>query len=408
MLHFLLLAQYRASDRPKFLKRLARTAALALAVFVGVSAPALAGDLGVSADAIVFGQSAPLTGPASVLGLQMRDGILAAFDEVNRQGGVGGRQLKLVSYDDGYEPDRAIEMTRRLIEQDKVFALIGQVGTPTATATEPMATKAGLPFIGALTGAEFLRGPWKTNVVNIRASYFQETEALIGQLTADRSLYRIAVLYQDDAFGRAGLAGVEAALGRRGIKLVGKASFERNTTAIKMATLALRQDDPQAVVIVGTYKPAAAFVKLAGQLGMNVSFASLSFLGSDAFAKEAGEAAVGTIISQVTPSPKDVSLPLVARFHQALKAYDPSASPTYLTLEGYVTGRLTIAALEKIAGEPSRDAFLAAVHGATFDFGGMTLSYGDFDNRGSNRVFLTVIDADGSARPIAKLTEPRG
>src|SRR6202012_1847358 len=134
----------------------------------------------------------------------------------------------------------------------------------------------------------------KTNVVNIHASYYQESQALIAQLIAGRSLSRIAVLYQDDAFGRAGLAGVEAALARRGVKLVGKASFERNTTAIKMATLALRQTDPQAVVMVGPYAPAAAFAKLARQLGMDTSFASISFLGSDAFAKEAGVAAVGT------------------------------------------------------------------------------------------------------------------
>jgi branched-chain amino acid transport system substrate-binding protein len=406
MLHFSL--RTRPSHRPQFFDRLLRPTIFVLAIFFSGADAVLAGDPGVSADSIVFGQSAPLAGPASVLGLQMRHGLLAAFDEINRQGGVHGRKLTLVSYDDGYEPDRAIDVTRHLIEQDKVFALIGQVGTPTSAATEPMATQAGLPFIGALTGAEFLREASKTNVVNIRASYFQETEALIGQLTADRSLYRIAVLYQDDAFGRAGLAGVEAALGRRGVKLVGKASFERNTTAIKMATLALRQANPQAVVIVGPYQPAAAFVKLTAELGMKVSFASLSFLGSDAFAKEAGPTGVGTIVSQVTPSPMDISLPLVARYRQALKDYDPSVAPTYLSLEGYVTGRLTIAALEKIADEPSRSAFLAAIHGASFDLGGMTLSYGESDNRGSNRVFLTVIDADGSARPIAKLTEPHG
>jgi ABC-type branched-subunit amino acid transport system substrate-binding protein len=382
--------------------------AFALATLIGASSAALAGDPGVSADAILFGQPAPFTGPASALGLQTRVGLLAAFDEVNRQGGVGGRKLKLVSYDDGYEPERSIEATRRLIEEDKVFALIEPVGTPTSAATEPMATKAGLPFIGALTGAEFLREPSKTNVVNIRASYFQETEALIGQLTADRSISRIAVLYQDDAFGRAGLAGVEAALARRGVSLVGKASFERNTTAIKMATLALRQADPEAVVMIGTYRPAAAFAKLARQLGMNVSFASISFLGSDAFAKEAGAAGVGTIVSQVMPSPEDLSLPLAARFRKALKEYDPSVAPNYLALEGYVTGRLTIVALERIAGEPSRAALLAAIHGAPFDLDGVALSYSQFDNRGSNRVFLTVIDAGGAARPIVKLTEPRG
>jgi branched-chain amino acid transport system substrate-binding protein len=408
MLHFSLPARRCVSNGTRYFNRILRATTFALAAFVGVSTAALAGDPGVSADAIVFGQTAPFTGPAAALGLPMRDGLLAAFNEVNRQGGVGGRKLKLVSRDDGYEPDRSIEATRRLIEEDKVFALIGPVGTPTTGATEPIATKAGLPFIGALTGAEFLREPSKTNVVNIRASYFQETEAVVSELTAVRGFSRIAILYQDDAFGRAGLAGVEAALARRGVKLVGKASFERNTTAIKMATLALRQTDPQAVVMVGPYAPAAAFAKLARQLGMDTSFASISFLGSDAFAKEAGVAAVGTIVSQVMPSPKDAALPIVSRFRKALNDYDPSIKPNYLALEGYVTGRLAIAALEKVVGEPSRAALLAAIHGASFDLDGVALSYGEFDNRGSNRVFLTVIDADGSARPIVKLSEPRG
>jgi ABC-type branched-subunit amino acid transport system substrate-binding protein len=141
---------------------------------------------------------------------------------------------------------------------------------------------------------------------------------------------------------------------------------------------------------------------------MDTSFASISFLGSDAFAKEAGVAAVGTIVSQVMPSPKDAALPIVSRFRKALNDYDPSIKPNYLALEGYVTGRLAIAALEKVVGEPSRAALLAAIHGASFDLDGVALSYGEFDNRGSNRVFLTVIDADGSARPIVKLSEPRG
>ncbi len=151
-------------------------------VFTGGLSPAFAGapltssvsDPGVNADAIVFGEPAPFTGPASTLGLQMRLGLLTAFAEANRHGGVNGRQLKLVSYDDGYEPERSVVMTRRLIDEDKVFALIGPVGTPTSAATEPMAAKSGVPFIGALTGAEFLRDAGNVNVINVRASYFKK------------------------------------------------------------------------------------------------------------------------------------------------------------------------------------------------------------------------------------------
>jgi ABC-type branched-subunit amino acid transport system substrate-binding protein len=377
-------------------------------IVAGAATTAFAGDPGVSKDAILFGQTAPLTGPAAALGVQMRNGILAAFAEANKRGGVGGRQLKLVSYDDGYEPDQSIEMTRRLIEDDKVFALIGAVGTPTSVATEPMAAKAGLPFIGALTGAEFLRDPSKSEVVNIRASYFQETETLIDRLTTDRGYTRFAVLYQDDAFGRTGLAGVENALARRGLMLAAEASFERNTTAVKMATLTLRRAGPQAVIMIGPYKPCAEFVRLSRQLGVDAQFAAISFLDSDAFAKELGAESAGTIVSQVMPPPNDPSPPLVARYQKAFAESDSSSAFGFVSLEGYVAGRLTIEALEKISGEPTRGALLAAIHSATFDLGGVTLTYGQSDNRGASRVFLTVIDPDGSMRPVVNLIEPRG
>jgi branched-chain amino acid transport system substrate-binding protein len=385
-----------------------RACAVVLALLTTTTSPAWAGDPGVDNDAIVFGEPAPFSGPAAELGLKMRIGILAAFAEVNRRGGVNGRQLKLVSYDDGYDPEQSIEATRRLIDEDKVFALIGPVGTPTSAATEPMAANAGLPFIGALTGAEFLRDPRKDNVVNIRASYFEETETLVDRLTTDRGYSRIAVLYQDDAFGRAGLTGVENALARRGMMLAGQASFERNTTAVKMATLALRQTNPQAVIMIGPYRPCAEFVRLSRRLGMDAQFAAISFLNSDAFAKDLGALSVGTIVTQTVPSPFDASLSLVSRFQDALKQYDAMLAPGYVALEGYLAGRLTIAALEKISGEPTRAALLSAIRPATFDLGGMTLAYGPADNRGSRRVFLTTIESDGATRPIANLTEPHG
>ncbi len=373
----------------------------AFALWSGASA-AENSDPGVTPDTIVFGQAAAFTGPAAALGLEIRQGILAAFEEANLQGGVGERQLKLISYDDGYEPEQSVEATRKLIENDKVFALIGAVGTPTSMASEPMAIKAGLPFIGAFTGAEFLREPFNAQVVNIRASYFQETEALVSILAGERGFTRIAVLYQDDAFGHAGLTGVSDALARRGMTIVSQASFERNTTAVKMASLAIRQGNPQAVVMIGPYKPCAEFVRLARRMGMDTQFAAISFLGSDAFANDLGREAAGTIVTQVMPPPADVSLPLVQGYRAALKALDPTATPNAVSLEGYVAARLTIAALERIDGEPTRAGFLAAIRGASFDLGGFPLVYGVSDSRGSNRVFPTVIDPDGSSRPIAE------
>ncbi len=224
-------------------------------------------------------------------------------------------------------------------------------------------------------------------------------------MTTERAYSRFAILYEDDAFGRAGLTGVIDALARRGLMPVGQATFERNTTAVKLATLAIRQANPQAVIMIGPYRPCAEFVKLSRRVGLQAQFASISFLGSDPFAHELGPLAEGTIVTQVVPSPLDASLPLVARFQDALKQYDPSAAPDYLSLEGYATGRLAIAALKKISGEPTRAALLAEIHGSTFDLGGLVLSYGPNGNRGSNSVFLTIIGADGAARPVANLID---
>jgi branched-chain amino acid transport system substrate-binding protein len=365
-------------------------------------------DPGVAADKIVFGQAAALEGPAAALGTGMRDGILAAFAETNKAGGVHGRKLELISADDGYEPNKSIEATKKLIEADKVFALIGSVGTPTSSATQPIATEAGIPFIAPFTGAEFLRAPFKANVVNVRASYFQETEAMIERLTKDRNISKIAILYQDDGFGRAGLAGVQKALEKRNMKLVAEGTFERNTVAVKGALLNIRKGEPEAVIMVGPYKPCAEFIKLARSVKLDAVFVNISFVGSNALAKELGNAGGGVVITQVVPFPEDKSVPLVASYHQALKAANPNAEPGFVSLEGYMAGRLVVAALEKVSGEPSRKALLDTIMNGSFDLGGITLKYGADDNQGMDEVFLTVIQPDGTFKPITALNQAGG
>src|ERR1700681_4616466 len=217
-------------------------------IFVlGVSNSAALAENGVFIDKIVFGQVAALEGPAQALGQGMREGILAAFGEVNRAGGINGRKLELKSLDDGYEPEKTIEATKKLIGEENVFALLGAVGTPTSKAGQPIATDAKVPFVGPFTGAEFLRTPYNRYVVNVRSSYFQETEAWIEHLTKDLGVSKIAILYQDDAFGLAGLQGVNIALAKRNMSLVASGSFKRNTTAIKSALVDIMKGQPQAV-----------------------------------------------------------------------------------------------------------------------------------------------------------------
>jgi ABC-type branched-subunit amino acid transport system substrate-binding protein len=367
-----------------------------------------AAEPGVSVDKILFGQAAVLEGPASALGQEMRSGILAAFAEANKFGGINGRMLELLSIDDGYEPNRSIEVTRKLIEEDKVFALIGHVGTPTSAATQPIAAQTGVPFIGPFTGAEFLRNPFQPNVVNVRASYFQETEEMVERLTQDRGVARISILYQDDAFGRAGLAGVTKALAKRGMQLASEGTFERNTVAVKTALLSIRKGNPEAVILVGPYKPCAEFIKLARQIKLDVLFVNISFVGANALAKELGSAGSGVIVTQVVPFPDDATIPLVVRYQTAMKALDPASQTGFGSLEGYMVGRLAVAALEKLQGEPTRQALLDVILKSSFDLGGVDLVYGRDDNQGMDDVFLTLIQPDGSLRPVSSLKQSGG
>ena len=379
---------------------------LALAALLATGISAFAED-GVSADKIVFGQATALEGPASALGLGMKMGLEAAFAEINKAGGVKGRKLELKSIDDGYEPTKSIEAVKKLLEEDKVFAIAGAVGTPTAAATQPIATAAGAPFIGAFTGAEFLREPYKPLVMNIRASYFQETEAMVEHLTKDLGASKIAIMYQDDAFGQAGLAGVKKALEKRQMQLAGEGTFERNTVAVKAALLAIKKVEPQAVIMISPYKPAAEFIKLAKQIKLDATFVNISFVGSDALAKELGPVGAGVVITQVVPFPKDAATPVVGRYQASLKASAPDAQAGFVSLEGYLVGRAIIAVLEKVNGEPTRKALIEAVQKAgSFDLGGFKLAYSDSSNRGSDQVFLTVIQADGSFKAVDHLEKP--
>jgi ABC-type branched-subunit amino acid transport system substrate-binding protein len=364
-----------------------------IAVLLWLVATAAGAEVpGVTSERILFGQSAALGGPAANLGTEMRRGILAAFEEANRAGGVGGRRLELRAYDDRYEPELAVANTIKLIRDDGVFALIGAVGTPTSAASEPIARAAGVPFIAPFTGAEFLRDPALSDVVNVRASYFEETEAMVERLIEGLGVSRIGVLYQDDSYGRSGLAGVRQALDRRGVELVGAGTYMRNTTAVKTALLGLNQKNPEAIIVIGAYLPSAVFTQWARKLGLKALIFNISFVGSDALAAALGPAGEGVYITQVVPFPGGDAIPLLVEYHKALIANDATARPSFGSLEGYIAGRLTAAVLARAGEHPTRESFLSAlVKTGKFDIGGFTLTYGPGDNRGSKQVFLTLI-----------------
>jgi branched-chain amino acid transport system substrate-binding protein len=380
------------------------TAFTGLSIMLAAATPLHADEVGVSRGSIVFGQAAALEGPSSALGRGMRQGILAAFAEINGKGGVHGRRLELISRDDGYDPDLSIVQTVKLIDGDRVFALIGAVGTPTSTVTVPIAKARNVPFIGPFTGAGFLRAPDLQNVVNIRASYGAEAEAWIKHLTEDLHIRSIAIFYQDDSYGRDGLAGVKLALEKRGLELTAESTYERNTKAVGSAVRVLRRAEPEAVVMVGTYAPCAEFIRLARRSGFDPIFVNISFVGANALAKELGPDGDGVIVSQVVPFPWDASAQVVADYQAAEKALDPALKPDFVSLEGYLSGRLVAAALEMAGPNPTRADMLRIINDVgRFDISGDIITLGQKMHDAPAKVFLTVIQPDGTFKAVERL-----
>ncbi len=364
-------------------------------------------EQGVFADRVLFGQSAAFSGPARDLGSDMRLGIQAAFREANEAGGVHGRRLELESLDDGYESDAAFSNTQQLLHERKVFALIGAVGTPTSRSAFLSASSAGAPFLAPFTGAEFLRDPELDNVLNLRASYYQETEEMVERLTEDLGFTRIAVFYQNDSFGQAGLAGTIQALQRRGLEPVGSGYYERNTGATTAAVFHIVDADPEAVIMVGAYAPVAKTIQAVREQIAPV-FVVISFVGSKALAEELGPDGAGIYVTQVVPSPDDASIAVVAKYQAALAAYAPEATPSFVSLEGYLAGRLAIAGLDGCGPDLTRDCFLNAIrNNQSVAIDGFPLRYGPEDNQGSDAVFITILGEDGRYRQVDRLTGGR-
>ena len=368
-----------------------------------VAAPTTRRDPGIYDHRVVFGQSAAFSGPAQELGLGMRLGILAAFNEANQNGGVHGRTLELETLDDFYEPDSAFANTMALINAKRVFALIGEVGTPTSRAAVPAAGFADVPFLAPFTGAQFLRDPELDYVLNLRASYYQETEEMVARLTEDLGITRVAVLFQNDSYGEAGFEGTRRALERRGLTPVASAYYQRNTSAVKTALLSIVPADPEALIIIGAYAPTAETIELVRE---NISpiFMAVSFVGSNALAAELGAQGAGVYVTQVVPAPEDDGIPVVASYQAALAQYDPNASPGFVSLEGYLAGRLAISGLEACGPDLSRECFLNAVRDTgQIDIDGFRLQFSADDNQGSDAVFLTVLGEDGKFHQVDTL-----
>jgi len=348
---------------------------------------------GITDTQVTLGQSAAFSGPAQQLGKDMRDGALLYFNSVNAKGGVNGRKIVLKSVDDGYDPKRAADNTKKLIGEDKVFALFGYVGTPTSAASMPIFTEAKVPFVGAFTGAESLRKPVNPYIFNVRASYFDETEAIVQHLTA-MSIDNIAIFYQNDAYGQAGLEGVNRALAKRNMKLSASGTVERNTVDVAKAVATIAKANPQAVIMISAYKSCAAFIRDMKKGGQNPTFWNVSFVGSAALAKELGPEGRGVEISQVVPFPWDISTPVV-REYQRLLQDNKAGDPGFGTLEGFIAAKVMVEGLKRAGRKLDRDAFVRAMDTmGEYDAGGFKVAYSTDNHYGSKFVDLTIISRD--------------
>ena len=369
-------------------------ATLFLMAALGITAAFSLGQAqGVSQDSILIGSCSALDGPARFLGNQTVLGATTYLHFINDQGGIFGRKVQLLAFDDSYDPDKAPACFRRMTKEG-VFALGFFVGTPTAKVYVPMAEQEKIPVVGLFTGAQMLYEPLKHYVINVRASYYDETREQIEKLwSIDQR--KIGVVYQDDAFGKAVLDGVKLALQKHDSSPLVLGTFARNTLDVDQGLKTVMAARPQAVVVVGPYSPVAAIVKKAHAAGWRPQFLTVSFVGTEEFIKEAGADAEGTIITQVVPPYDRMDYPTVDLYRKNLAKYYPDSPPSFVSLEGFVDAMVLVEGLKRAGKEPTREKFISGVesiHEMNVGLGSkLILAYGPADHKGFDNVYPTIV-----------------
>jgi branched-chain amino acid transport system substrate-binding protein len=399
---------------PRGLEAPARPVAASAPVAVQASAPAPSPPAtpGVTDTEVVFGMAAPFTGSAKELGRQMKVGLEVAFAAANAEGGVQGRHVRLVALDDGYEPSRTSQVMRELAEQRGVFGFVGNVGTPTAAVALPYALGRQMLFFSPFTGASLLRkDPPDRTVFNYRASYLEETSAIVRYLVEVRRIRpeQIAVFAQNDSFGDAGYQGVLRTLRqfkRDGASLL-KVTYERNTTDVGTAVARVleRKERIKAVVMVATYRAAARFIEQVKAQRPQMLFTNVSFVGSQALAEELMQInprlAEGIMVTQVVPLPTSRST-AVLHYQAALARYAPGEKPDFVSLEGYIDGTLLLEGLRRAGPVLSTDQLVKSledIHG--LDLGlGTPVSFGSTEHQASHKVWGSVLDRAGNFQTL--------
>ncbi|MGC2446480.1 MAG: ABC transporter substrate-binding protein [Candidatus Sulfotelmatobacter sp.] len=353
----------------------------------------LAETPGVTDNSVLIGSCSALDGPAHFLGRQTVLGASAYLHMVNDEGGVFGRKVQLEAFDDGYDPEKSPACFKRMTKEG-VFALGFFVGTPTAKAYVPLAQENKIPVVGLFTGAQMLYEPLKHEIINVRASYYDETHEQVDKLW-EANIRKIAVIYQDDPFGKAVLDGVKLALQKHGATPAALGTFTRNSVDIAEGLKGVMAARPQAVVIAGPYAPAAAIVKQAHLDGWRPQFLTVSFVGTEEFIKEAGSDAEGTIITQVMPPYDRLEYPTVAKYRECLARYSPGEAPTFVSLEGFVDAMVLVEGLRRAGKDITRERFISgieSIHEMNAGLGPkLILNYSASDHKGFDNVYPTVV-----------------
>lgn len=366
--------------------------ALAMAAVLGLAAQARA------APEVGIGQVAPLSGVLASTGRQMVLGGKIYFDHVNEKGGVHGARLKQVVVDDGYKVDETVRLTKEMLARPDIVALYGFAGTSNVgqLLTDGVLEEGGAPLVAPYTGGEPLRSPFNPWIFHLRAGYADEAEHMVQQATT-LGMKRIAVMYQDDGFGKAGLAGVEAALGRRGLKLSAAAGYERNTDKVEEAVAKIKASDAQAVIMISINRPTAAFIKRYRESGGGAQLYNISVVDPAELVKLAGlKNAHGLGISQVVPYPYLPNLPVIREYHALLKKHAPGEAVNYTSFEQFLGAKVLVEALRRAGPAPTRAKVAKALESmGSYDLGGVTVGYSPSNRVGSRYVEVTVIGSSG-------------
>ena len=350
---------------------------------------------------IVIGESVPLTGVLATSGMQIRDGVKLYFDQVNATGGIHGARIRHVVRDDAYKVDETVRQTQELINKDKAVALIGYAGTANVAELLKLGTltKANIALVGPVTGAAVLREPFNANLFHIRAGYADEMEHMVNHLYTI-GIRRIGVFYQNDGFGKAGLAGVEQAVAKRKLKLTVTAGYERNTMDIDVgkAVTAIKANEPQALIMVAINKPAATFAKAYRAVGGTAQLLNISVVDPNELIKLAGlDSVQGLGITQVMPFPYTPGLPIIREYQAALTKYGgPDAAPSYFSLESFIGAKVLCEGLRRAGPNPTPEKVLHALESIeAYDVGGFVVRYGKTNRIGSKFVDITIIGRNG-------------